>query len=69
MEMETIISASSPSNVDRQEIPIIIQNKRLPFNFDRENPEDYSLEEKKTLEYLGKDRLDCGNDWRTERSS
>jgi len=30
---------------------------RVPFNFDRENPDDYSLVERKTLKELGKERL------------
>jgi Phytanoyl-CoA dioxygenase (PhyH) len=42
-------------------IPRIITNPPVllkePFNFDRENPDDYSLIEKKTLAALGKDRL------------
>lgn len=43
-------------------IPRIITNPpvalREPFKFDRENPEDYSLVERKTLRALGVDRLD-----------
>lgn len=31
---------------------------REPFNFNRENPDDFSLVEKKTLKALGVDRLD-----------
>lgn len=42
-------------------IPRIITNPpvtlRTEFNFDRENPEEYSLVELKTLQVLGKDRL------------
>lgn len=41
--------------------PRIITNPpaslRRPFNFDREDPKEYSIVEKKTLEMLGKDRL------------
>ncbi|EGN98484.1 hypothetical protein SERLA73DRAFT_161227 [Serpula lacrymans var. lacrymans S7.3] len=43
-------------------IPRVITNPRIslkePFNFNRENPDDYSLVEKKTLKALGVDRLD-----------
>jgi len=43
-------------------IPRIITNPAIglnePFKFDRENPEDYSLVELKTLKSLGKDRLE-----------
>ncbi|KAI0344230.1 hypothetical protein BDW22DRAFT_1427864 [Trametopsis cervina] len=43
-------------------IPRVITNPpvglRAPFNFNRENPEEYSLVEKKTLKALGVDRLD-----------
>ena len=43
-------------------IPRVITNPpvgmREPFNFNRENPDDYSLVEKKTLAALGVDRLD-----------
>ncbi|KIJ62598.1 hypothetical protein HYDPIDRAFT_157380 [Hydnomerulius pinastri MD-312] len=43
-------------------IPRIITNPpvslREPFNFNRENPDDYSLVELKTLKALGVDRLD-----------
>lgn len=42
-------------------IPRIITNPPVslkePFNFDREDPKDYSLVELKTLKALGKDRL------------
>ena len=42
-------------------IPRIITNPpvllKQPFNFDRENPDDYSLVEKKTLKELGVDSL------------
>ncbi len=42
-------------------IPRIITNPPValvePFQFDRENPEDFSLVELKTLQALGKDRL------------
>ena len=42
-------------------IPRIITNPPVllkePFNFDRENPDDYSVVEKKTLNALGVDRL------------
>lgn len=42
-------------------IPRIITNPpaalKEPFNFDRENPEDYSLVERKTLLALGVDRF------------
>lgn len=43
-------------------IPRVITNPPValkePFNFNRENPEDYSLIEMKTLKALGVDRLD-----------
>ncbi|KAL5524462.1 hypothetical protein ACEPAF_9602 [Sanghuangporus sanghuang] len=43
-------------------LPRIITNPpvslREPFNFNRENPEDFSLVEKKTLKELGVNRLD-----------
>ena len=43
-------------------VPRVITNPPValkePFNFNRENPEDYSLVEKKTLKALGVDRLD-----------
>lgn len=43
-------------------IPRIITNPpvalREPFNFNRENPDDYSLVERKTLAALGIDKLD-----------
>ncbi|KAF8551689.1 hypothetical protein OG21DRAFT_1417532 [Imleria badia] len=43
-------------------IPRVITNPPVslkePFNFNRENPEDYSLVEMKTLKALGVDRLD-----------
>ncbi|KAK7692761.1 hypothetical protein QCA50_004394 [Cerrena zonata] len=43
-------------------LPRIITNPRAslkqPFNFNRENPDDYSLVEKKTLQVLGLDKLD-----------
>lgn len=43
-------------------IPRVITNPpvamREPFNLNRENPDDYSLVEKKTLAALGVDRLD-----------
>ncbi|KAH7914289.1 hypothetical protein BJ138DRAFT_1177439 [Hygrophoropsis aurantiaca] len=43
-------------------IPRIITNPPValkePFNFNRENPDDYSLVEKKTLKALGVDKLD-----------
>lgn len=43
-------------------IPRVITNPRValkePFNFNRENPEDLSLVEKKTLKALGVERLD-----------
>jgi hypothetical protein len=43
-------------------IPRVITNPpvglREPFNFNRENPEEFSLVEKKTLKALGVDRLD-----------
>ncbi|KAA1469954.1 hypothetical protein DENSPDRAFT_835655, partial [Dentipellis sp. KUC8613] len=43
-------------------IPRIITNPPValkePFNFNRENPDDYSLVEKKTLRALGVDRFD-----------
>lgn len=43
-------------------IPRVITNPpvglRVPFNFNRENPEEFSLVEKKTLKALGVDRLD-----------
>lgn len=43
-------------------IPRVITNPpvslRTPFNFNRENPEEYSLVELKTLKALGVDRLD-----------
>lgn len=42
--------------------PRIITNPPVslkePFNFNRENPEDYSIVEKKTLKELGVDKLD-----------
>ena len=42
-------------------IPRIIINPPVslkePFNFDRENPEDYSIVERKTLQEIGKERL------------
>lgn len=42
-------------------IPRIITNPPVslkePFNFDRDDPSQYSLVEKKTLKELGKDRL------------
>ncbi|EGN98483.1 hypothetical protein SERLA73DRAFT_110000 [Serpula lacrymans var. lacrymans S7.3] len=43
-------------------IPRVITNPPValkePFNFNRENPDDYSLVEKKTLKALGVDKLD-----------
>ncbi|KFY32256.1 hypothetical protein V493_00371 [Pseudogymnoascus sp. VKM F-4281 (FW-2241)] len=43
-------------------VPRMITNPRVEikehFNFDRENPKDYSLVELKTLESLGKERLE-----------
>ena len=43
-------------------IPRVITNPpvgmREPFNFNRENPDDYSLVEKKPLKALGVDKLD-----------
>jgi hypothetical protein len=43
-------------------VPRFIMNPsvslREPFNFNRENPDDFSLVEKKTLKALGVDRLD-----------
>lgn len=43
-------------------VPRVITNPltsaREPFNFDRENPEDYSLVERKTLMALGVERLE-----------
>lgn len=43
-------------------IPRVITNPpvalRKAFNFNRENPDDYSLVEKKTLAALGVDKLD-----------
>jgi len=46
-------------------IPRFITNPPVslkePFRFDRENPEEYSLVERKTLRDLGKDHL---NDWK-----
>lgn len=43
-------------------IPRVITNPpvalREPFDFNRENPEDYSLVELKTLKALGRDRFD-----------
>ncbi|EIW80897.1 hypothetical protein CONPUDRAFT_123655 [Coniophora puteana RWD-64-598 SS2] len=43
-------------------IPRVITNPPValkePFNFNRENPDDFSLVEKKTLKALGVDRLD-----------
>jgi len=43
-------------------VPRVITNPpvalKQPFNFNRENPEDYSLVEKKTLKALGVGRLD-----------
>lgn len=47
-------------------IPRIITNPpvslRQPFNFDREDPSQYSLVERKTLQALGKQRLEG---WKT----
>jgi ectoine hydroxylase-related dioxygenase (phytanoyl-CoA dioxygenase family) len=43
-------------------IPRVITNPpvslREPFNFNRENPDDYSIVERKTLRELGKDNFD-----------
>lgn len=43
-------------------LPRIITNPPVslnePFNFNRENPDDFSLVEKKTLKELGVERLD-----------
>lgn len=47
---------------NRLRVPRVITNPlisaREPFNFDRENPEDYSLVERKTLRALGVERLE-----------
>ena len=43
-------------------VPRIITNPPVslkdPFNFNRENPEDYTIVERKTLSELGVERLD-----------
>lgn len=49
------------ASVNSLRIPRIITNPpvslNVPFNFDREDPSQYSIVEKKTLQELGKDRL------------
>lgn len=49
------------ASINSLRIPRIITNPPVslnaPFNFDREDPSDYSIVEKKTLQELGKDRL------------
>lgn len=49
------------ASINSLRIPRIITNPpvslREPFNFDRENADEYSIVEKKTLKELGKDRL------------
>ena len=57
--MHPLMMHSASRNALR--IPRIITNPPVllkePFNFDRENPEDYSIVEKKTLKELGVDSL------------
>lgn len=57
--MHPLMAHSASRNSLR--IPRIITNPPVslnePFNFDRENPEEYSLVELKTLQALGKERL------------
>lgn len=49
------------ASVNSLRIPRIITNPpvsmKQPFNFDREDPSQYSIVERKTLHDLGKDRL------------
>lgn len=49
------------ASVNSLRIPRIITNPPVslnePFNFDREDPSEYSIVERKTLQELGKDRL------------
>ena len=57
--MHPLMMHSATKNYTR--IPRIITNPPVslkePFNFDRENPEEYSLVERKTLKALGVDRF------------
>ena len=53
------------ASINHTRIPRIITNPPVslkePFNFNRDDPDEYSLVEKKTLRALGVDKLDFKN--------